>query len=209
ILNFDFNKMPEYLKYILTLTVICLITASFLTGVYLLTHPKIIEQQAQEQAQALKAVLPGAGLFEPVRQNEQVFYFKGYASRDKKKLLGYAFKARGQGYSGAIEVMAGMDRQGTITGIKILAQNETPGLGARINEVLQQQTLWEKVKQLFSKSGEPEKLSQRPWFLQQFQGKKVKDFKKNIQAITGATISSEALTNAVREQAGKILENVQ
>ena len=205
--------MPENLRYILTLSLICLLTASLLTVIYLLTQPKILQQKAQEQAQALKEVLPQAEYFEPVSRDEKIVYFKAYLSSEKKKLVGYAFRAQAQGYSSVIETMAGMDPQGKITGIKILAQNETPGLGAKINEVLAKKTLWQAIKELWTHRHKPDEVPAEPWFCSQFKGKKVDDLivvsnptKKNIQAITGATISSQALTDSVREQARAILK---
>lgn len=204
--------MLENLKYILTLTVICFVTASLLTGVYFLTRPKILEQKAQEQAQALKKVMPEAEYFEPVIQDGETLYFRAYLAEDKKKLLGYAFRAQAQGYSSVIETMGGVNLEGKITGIKILAQNETPGLGARINEVLAKKTLWQAIKELFTSQQKGPQIADQPWFCVQFKEKKVKDLivkksptEKNIQAITGATISSEGVTNSVREKAKEIL----
>ena len=204
--------MHENLKYILTLSIICLVTASLLTGVYLLTRPKILEQKTRAEQEALKEVVPEAGYFEPVVKDNKVIYFRAYASSDKKKTLGYAFKTEGRGYSGVIETMAGMDTKGEITGIKILAQNETPGLGAKISEVLAKKTLWQVIKEFFTPGKKPAEISAQPWFCAQFKGKRIKDLtvvktatEKNIQAITGATISSEALTDSVREAAGEIL----
>ena len=204
--------MSENIKYILTLTIICLITASLLTGVYLLTRPRILEQKAKAEQQALKEVMPEAGYFEPVEKNDKIIYYRAYLSSAKKRPIGYAFKAEGQGYSGVIETMAGMDKTGKITGIKILAQDETPGLGAKISEVLVQKTLWQAIKELFAPRERTPQLPGQPWFCEQFKDKKIKDLivvttpsEKNIQAITGATTSSQALTNSVRERADEIL----
>ncbi|MBU3933566.1 MAG: RnfABCDGE type electron transport complex subunit G [Candidatus Omnitrophica bacterium] len=208
--------MPENIKYILTLTIICFIIASLLTGVYLLTRPRILEQKAQEERQALKEVLPEAGYFEPVVRDGRKIYFRAYSSSDKKQILGYAFRAQAQGYSGLIETMAGMNIQGRITGIKILAQKETPGLGAKIEEVKVQKSLWQAIKELFTREQKAYEIPDKPWFCAQFKGKKISELivvktltERNIQAITGATISSEALTDSVREKAKEILRSVQ
>ncbi len=75
--------MRENLKYILILTLICLLTASLLTGVYLLTRPKILEQRDRAQEGALQAVLPEAGYFEPVMHQGEVSYFRAYLSSKK------------------------------------------------------------------------------------------------------------------------------
>ncbi|NQS99604.1 MAG: FMN-binding protein [Candidatus Omnitrophica bacterium] len=203
----------ENARYILTLTTICLVAASLLTGVYFLTNPRILQQKAQQEKQALTEVFPRAGYFEPVTKDGQVTHFKAYTSLDKKRLLGYAFRAEAQGYASVIETMAGVDTKGVITGITVLAQNETPGLGAQIEQVLVNKTLWQKIKELFAGEKTPQDPIQ-PWFCAQFTGKEIKDLivvrspgAKNIQAITGATISSRALTVSVREKAKQVLEH--
>jgi electron transport complex protein RnfG len=204
--------MNEHLKYISALTIICLVTASLLTAVYLLTRPNTIAQKEKAQEEALQAVLPEAGYFEPVI-HEGKGYFRAYLSSKKRKLLGFAFKAEAQGYAGPIETMAAIDTKGRIVGVKILAQNETPGLGAKIDEVLVKKTLWQAIREAFRDKKESPQISSGPLFCEQFKGKEIKDLvvvkkptKKNIQAITGATISSEALTNSVRKAAEEILE---
>ena len=205
--------MSENLKYILTLTIICFITATLLAGVYHLTQPKILEQKRRQEQQALKEVLPEAGYFEPILKGEEILYFKAYLDADKKKILGYAFKTQAQGYSSIIETMAGVATQGSITGIKILSQNETPGLGARINEVLVKETFWQAIKTLFGLKEKIPKTTDEPWFCTQYKGKKIEDLivvqsptERNIQAVTGATISSQALTDSVRERAKEIMK---
>lgn len=212
---FDLNKMNESLKYILTLTIICLITASLLTGVYLLTSPRILEQKAKSEQQALKEVLSPAGYFEPVVTDGKIVYFKAYLSADKNKIIGYAFRAKAKGYSSIIESVAGIDTQGRITGIKILAQNETPGLGGKICEILAKKTLWQAMKEFFTPRKKSQPIPDQPWFCAQFKDKKIVDLivvktptEKNIQAITGATISSQALTDSVRKKAQEILNKV-
>jgi NosR/NirI family transcriptional regulator, nitrous oxide reductase regulator len=46
---------------------------------------------------------------------------------DRGEIVGYAAIGQQQGYSGPIEMLVGMDLQGAITGVKIIAQHETPG----------------------------------------------------------------------------------
>lgn len=213
--------MQESIKYILTLTLICFVTAVLLTGVYFLTAPKIRAQQALAEKEALEEVFPDAGYFETVNQDgrpalglaERRAYFRAYSSADKKNLLGYVFKTEGKGYSSVIEAMSGMDTTGRITGIKVLAQNETPGLGAKINEILEKRTLAQAIKELFLNKKKQAEPAEKPWFCLQFGGKRIEDLtvvktatEKNIQAITGATISSRALTDSVRKRAEEILQ---
>jgi len=87
--------------------------------------------------------------------------------------------AVGTGYSGYFSVVFGLDIAGTITSVKILETLETPGLG--------------------SKASQPE-------FIDQFKGKRLDDFKfkvtkdgGDVDAITGATITSRAVCDAVEQ----------
>ncbi len=194
--------MRESLRYILTLSLICMVMASLLSGVYFLTRSKILEQKTHEERQALKEVCPKAGYFEPIVENNKIIYFRAYRSSDKEDLLGYAFRTEAQGYSSVIEAMAGMDREGGITGVRILAQNETPGLGARISEVLVRESLWEAIKAVFSREKKYPKSADEPWFCARFKGKKISE---DIQAITGATISSQGLIDSVCKKAKEVL----
>ena len=79
--------MPENLKYILTLTIICLVTASLLTGVYLLTRPKIIAPKEKAEQQALEEVIPEAGYFEPVMRQGKISHFRAYLSSRKRRMF--------------------------------------------------------------------------------------------------------------------------
>ena len=164
--------MKEMIRYGFILALICIAASASLATVNSLTRPRIIAQaQAEEQA-GLKEVLPQAENFEPIKSTEDIIYYKAY---DKNgKFMGAAFKASGKGYSSTIEVMVGMLDDGTITAIKVLSQNETPGLGANVAE---------------------------PPFTSQFSHKKNLD---DVQAITGATISSKAVIDLVRKKAQEI-----
>ena len=69
-------------------------------------------------------------------------YFTAYASEAREVVRGYTFTAYGKGYSSTIETIVGVDPDGSICGIKIVDQKETPGLGAKVQEVSSQNTLW-------------------------------------------------------------------
>lgn len=164
--------MREMVRYGLILALICIVAAGLLAGVNSLTKARIIAQAQAEEEASLKEVLPEAVHFEPVKSGDDILYYKAY-NKDGK-LIGVAFKATGKGYSSTIETMVGMLKDGIITAIKILNQNETPGLGAQVAE---------------------------PKFSSQFA--KQKDL-NNIQAITGATISSKAVIDSVKKKAEEI-----
>jgi len=166
--------MKEMVRYGFTLAIICIVASASLAVVNAVTKSKIIAQAQAEEEASLKEVCPFAAHFEAVKSGESIVYYKAH---DKDgNLAGVAFKASGKGYSSIVETIVGMKTDGTIVAIKILSQNETPGLGAKVVE---------------------------PEFSGQFADKK--DL-SGIQAITGATISSKAVIDSVKKKAEEIKE---
>lgn len=174
------------IRYGLILLVICFCASLVLSVTYKFTHSRIEAQDASEEKNALYEIYPEASEFVPEKIQEKTYY----VAKKDNKVLGYIIKADSQGYSSVITMLVGFDPKGEIKGIEILSQTETPGLGAKISEVL---------------SGES-----KPWFLTQFKGKQVKDLDlKNIQAITGATISSRAVLDGVKKSVSDFLTQIQ
>lgn len=170
--------MKEMLRYGLTLTLICVVASASLAVVNSLTKPKIFAQAKLEEESSLKEVLPEAEKFEPVNSGSDVIYYKAYTKDGK--FIGVAFKASGKGYSSIVETLVGMKKEGEITAIKVLNQNETPGLGARVIEAT---------------------------FTGKFSHKNIQNL-SDLQAITGATISSKTVIDSVRKKAQEIKEMI-
>jgi len=96
-----------------------------------------------------------------------------------ENIIGYSFESSGSGYGGTIDILVSLKDLETINGISIINHMETPGLGARIVE---------------------------PSFTDQFKDVLIQDVKLRkddgqIDAISGATISSLAVVNAVQQTA--------
>ncbi len=167
----------EILIPTIVLLVICIVSSALLAGTNMLTKDKIAAINEDTKVKAMQEVLPDAASFnEAVKVNDTLEYSEAV---DKDgKTSGYAFTATENGYGGEIKVMIGIDTDGNVSKIEILAaDNETPGLGANVK---------------------------KDSFLDQFAGKNgILDVVKNtpaedeIQAITSATISSSAVTRAV------------
>ncbi|MDD4909725.1 MAG: RnfABCDGE type electron transport complex subunit G [Candidatus Omnitrophica bacterium] len=123
--------MKEYAKFSLTLFVICLVSAAFLSIVYSVTEPAIRKQAQAAEVSSLRKVVPEAADYkqEALGQNKLFTVFDA-----DKKCIGYAFLCEAQGYSGAIKIMVGIDAAGDIKGVDIVEHSETPGLGSRIQE---------------------------------------------------------------------------
>ena len=177
------EKMSQMVKFGLVLGIICLAATLVLAVTYEVTKPKIEEQLKREEDRALKSIMPSADSFSE-KVLDGIEYFEALKDRT---VVGYCVRVTGSGYNGYIRMIAGVDLSGAIEGVAVLEHSETPGLGAKINEI---------------RPGEGE-----PWFLKQFKGKNAGSIavKKDIDAITGATISSRAVTDAIRKTVDDLL----
>jgi electron transport complex protein RnfG len=185
--------MNDILRYAAILTLVALITAASLAWIDKITKPKIVAQQDKALSEALSTVLPTT-LKEnivPFKENNVILYYKGY--NPDEQLIGYAFLAEGKGYSSTIRTLVGIDTAGFIFNIKILSQQETPGLGSLCEQV---------------RSGESE-----PWWQLQFKNKIAIDLAVDkddgeIESITGATITSRAVVNSIANQAAWLMDHL-
>jgi Na+-translocating ferredoxin:NAD+ oxidoreductase subunit G len=165
--------MKGTLKLILTLALVCGLAAGALAVVNAVTKDRIAEYARIAKMEALKKVFPEA---EEFRETDPG---KAWDAVQAGSAVGSVHLVRTQGYSGPIEAVVGMRADGTLTAVQVVLQTETPGLGAKI-------------------VGEK--------FLAQFAGKARGEvaLKKDdaasgrIDAISAATISSRAVTKAVR-----------
>ena len=193
--------MRDIVRFGIILMIVAGLSAGSLAIVRNATEEKIKKASEEEKREALLEVLPEARVFELVRK-ERIFYYIGYESKDKRKMVGVAFIAEGKGYSSTIVTMVGITPDGEITGLKILSQKETPNLGANIEEVRCRRT----IRDLFRKRVEQGRVDEKPWFQKQFVGKKLEDLHiDKMETVTGATISSRAVIDSVREKIKEIL----
>ena len=174
--------MREMVKYGFILGLICFLASGILATVNAITEPKIQLQKEQKENAGLKEVMPEAFNFKPKIKQGEIVYYTAYDTSNRIK--GFVIKAEGKGYSSQIEALSGLDLKLQVTQVKILAQNETPGLGNRIMDVS---------------------------FLSQFKGKGLDSFNQ-VQAITGATISSfrviKSVENKIRELKEELLKEL-
>lgn len=174
-------KLKNILIPTASLFVICFITTLLLCSTNILTKDSIKSQEIQASESAKKLVLQSADSFEAATSNNGSFeYFIGM---DKNKnVVGYVFSTQAKGYSGTVEVMTGINTDSQIENVTVLSHNETPGLGANIT---------------------------KDNFLNQFNSNVSQGYfsitkntpynDREVEAVTGATISSTAVTKAVNE----------
>lgn len=195
--------------YGIVLALICLAAAFGVAGVFQLTRPRILatEQRARQAAQ--QQVVPVAAediKFETLNPQADAAAQVAVARDKASNVLGYAALGEAQGYSSRVKIMVGMDAAAEkIMGLKIVSQQETPGLGTRIAEVKADQTILGLIR---GQECAPQ-ADKTPKFLAQFIGRPLDEIKLTsangeIQAITGATISSGASVAAVRQAVEKI-----
>ena len=188
--------MNKIIKLAALLGTITLIMTFALAEVNTITQPEILRQRAEKTNKALRSVLPEAadGIIEPVKNEEgEIDYYIGYGDKEKKEIIGYAFEASKSGYSGDVVEIVGITPEGTIKKVVVTRHTETPGLGAKCT------------------TDEP--FNGKKWTLQQFIGKKAGDLKVDkdggtIVSITGATITSRAITKGIRDKMEKVLKAV-
>lgn len=184
--------MNNVTKMLLNLVIIGSVSGAILAAVFYLSDPLIQANREKELKEAIFVVLPEAKdykTFEQAVGAEKVTIYEGLDATGSP--IGIAFKADGGGFQGNVGVMVGLGLDYLkLKGIKILDQVETPGLGNRISE---------------------------PAFENQFRGVEVApkvEYIKNrkptapnqIQAITGATISSAAVVSNINNMVGKVIK---
>ncbi|MDI3280941.1 MAG: RnfABCDGE type electron transport complex subunit G [Bacillota bacterium] len=169
----------EEVRMVFILTLIALLSGAILGATYEVTRPYIQKQQELQLRQAVLSVLPAAQSFERLERGGRTLY-RGLDGEGRP--VGLAIEVEGKGFGGPIRLLVGVDPETRrLTGLQVLAHQETPGLGARIQE--------------------------EEWRAQ-FKGKAAGDpfvVKQDVQAITGATISSRAVAVAVKEAVSEVL----
>jgi electron transport complex protein RnfG len=159
-----------------TLMIVCVVAAGLLAFTNATTEPIIAENEQAQLEAALKELLPEAESFEPLIEGEKEFYV---ATKGGKN-VGVVAVFPQKGFGGEMQLALGVNADSEVTGFKVLQHSETPGLGSRITE---------------------------PEFADQFVGKSIKDdfqVGKDIQAISGATISSRSVAGGLKLVAAEI-----
>lgn len=169
-------------KIAINLTLACLISGVIIAITYYFTNPIAKANNIKLTKDAMKALVQDADSFKQVNSKEG-----WYSGEKNNKTIAYIVPSENKGYGGEIKLLVAVTPEGKVINYTILSHNETPGLGDNT------------AKDKFKK---------------QFVGKEVKNLvvvkdpadQDNIQAITGATISSKAVTTAVKKAAVEVLE---
>lgn len=164
------NTFKDIIKPILVLCSICLVVTGLLAYVNMVTSPIIEKAEVEKSQQAMAEVLPDADGFTNVDINELSSIPEEVSEIHKAENgAGYVFIIITKGYGGDMKIACGINNEGTVEACTTLSHNETSGLGSKTAE-------------------DPYK--------SQYKGKSA-DTLNEVEAITGATISSNAYMSAI------------
>ncbi len=204
-------------QMVLVLTIVGVVSSLLMAASHTLTKPLIEQHKREELQQAIFDVLPEAKECEREGgqecQNigtEELRVYKGLDAANE--VVGYAFVAEGPGFQGAIQMMVGISPDlSQLFAMKVLAQVETPGLGARIAEETDKKDFFEQFAGLQAQgmdsvttgSQKHPTTGETPNFIKSVKNE-MPDEPNEIQAITGATISSKAVVSIMNQSLLKL-----
>jgi electron transport complex protein RnfG len=187
------SSEPTSTRLITTLGLAGLFSGLVLVGVYELTLPLILANQARALQEAVFKVLPGIERMEemtvtdrglaPTQEGQDAddVVYAGYDASDQ--LLGYAIPGEGAGFQDTIRLIYGYKpTERVIIGMEVLESRETPGLG---DKIIKDAAFRESFGSL---AVDPEIVPVAPG---------AKSSSNEIDTITGATISSKAVVKII------------
>ncbi|MCP4751345.1 MAG: RnfABCDGE type electron transport complex subunit G [Proteobacteria bacterium] len=180
-------------KMFIVLTLISVCSGGLLSALNNVTAPRIKEHKLRELKASIADVLPKHDYYDEISKGPVTLYVG--KKNEMENPVGVAFRVVGSGFQGKISIMVGVKPDfKELVGIKVLEHAETPGLGDKIVEDPSSQTdpFW------FSTQFKDLKIEPRITVI-----KNVKPSKPaEIQAISGATISSKAIVKILNNEIG-------
>jgi electron transport complex protein RnfG len=179
----------DIFKVTLNLVIVYLVGGFILAFVYANASPRVFKNNEEAEKKALKELVPDADSNEKRDWTIHDKHAKYFIMKKGGDTIGYVIQSFGKGYSSYINTFVATDKDFKVQKINILGHGETPGLGDEI---------------------------ETDWFKNQFKDKSIDhlkvikgDTKEDIQAISGATISSRAVTeDAVKNGVAFLIKTV-
>lgn len=173
------SAVKEIIIPALSLFLICVVATALLGFTNQITELKIEQLAIETQMKAKQEVLADASEFSDEMTAElDGTAYSYYEGTKDGKTVGYVFATSAKGYGGDIDIMVGVDNEGKVTGVSILEISETAGLGMNAkNDDWRSQFLGKSSTVSVIKNGTPAD--------------------DEISALTGATITSNAMAKAV------------
>lgn len=169
--------MKQCIKFSFILFVITAICVGTLGAVNQITEPVIAANNKKAEDAAMKSLLPESESFKEIANITDPLVQKIYIAKKGEDTIGYIAKVCPVGYVGEIVMLVGVNKEVQIQGISLLSQSESPGFGANATK--------DSFKNQFIHKEAPLEVS------------KTEATATTIQAITGATITSRAVTDGV------------
>ena len=173
---------------LVSLTAIALVAAAALAALNGMTKDPIAKAQEAKVKDAISAVMPAFDKLEDRDINGALCHL-GYDAEGN--FVGAAVEAgNDKGFGGHLQLMVGFDKEGQVSGYRILETHETPGLGA-------------KADQWFQKGGKGDVIGTTP----ASNALSVKKDGGTVDAISGSTITSRAFLDVVND-AAKVFSSI-
>lgn len=162
----------------------CLASGAIMAGVFYFTAPIAAEKAEIMKQEAMQDLVSTADEFDPISGK------KGWFEAKKgDTTIAYVVPGESKGFGGEIQMIVAVSKDGKVLNYDILKHNETPGLGDGANKPAFKNQFENKVDEQLVVTKDPLN-------------------KENIQAMTGATISSKAVTKGVREAEEEVVSYV-
>lgn len=180
--------MKYYLKLGLILLIFCAVASGILAYINSLTAPVVQARKEKEEIETREKLIPDSDFEQVTVDADKPFsYFVAY-KKGTKEIQGYTFVAAETGYSSKILTMAGMDTDYKLINIIVIDQAETPGLGANATAA----SFTDQYKGLAAEELAVDK-----------------DGGKMIKSLTGATITTRAISKSLMNQIALIKADIQ
>ena len=162
-----------------TLFAVTAVTGILLGLVEDVTSKAILQAEIEARNEAYRLVMPAGKTFDEVEAKADDFVTGVVKAKDDSGVVGWCVNVSSKGYGGMVGFVVGITKDGAVKAINILSHSETPGLGAKSTE-----------PEFYTQFNDKDKLPL----------KVVKGGASNpdeISAISGATITSNAVTDGV------------
>ena len=189
------EKEPGSTRLVASLAISGFLSCLIIIGIYVATLPTITENKARELREAVFKVLPGVSRMQKLQfdgnrvlpkqggKDDENTVYAGYDADDR--FVGYAIASEGPGFQDTISLLYGyLPGERKVVGMEILESRETPGLG---DKIYKDAAFVANFKDL---AVDPQIVAVK---------KGTKSEPNQIDAITGATISSKAVVRIINQ----------
>lgn len=168
------NKEYTILQVALNLATVCVISGIIIAVTYFITAPIAAQKSEMMEKEAMQSLVTNADEFTEIADKPDWF-----EAKKAGEVVAYIVPAKTKGYGGEISMLVAVSVDKTIINYQILSANETPGLGDNASKEPFRNQFVGKISNQLVVTKDPSNTDQ-------------------IQAMTGATITSTAVTNAVK-----------